>query len=591
MFGNGANAQDWELACQDDQVISSAPPQYGVENTGNHANYVTATGDAAQTQCGPNNIDVYEKTYVEVWCWDGVEPGIAWLIDAPNSTSTAGLEIVPYVSEDAEVEDPDIVITPGGLIVVVFIEVYQGNRLPAYATYEPVYDNQSPYDLEGFEYYASGWIHGHSNANSPNIDINDWGEIAVTWENSGSIYGKDISVSMVFGDLVTVQAAGALTIYRDPDICVYHDGDKGVTVTYVEEETQITTTQTLWVRQADLSSFHTGSMTIGPTQLGSTITYPDDYGAPRIATVNAANAVCTTQCEYDYVVVVRYYDDSNTEWKIQAYGDYQGSSNTPNLDVNNEQSGPSPSIKCKVNDRPVVAWPDGGVVVAWQLHDHTGCGDAVGGTQPGSPCAGSGNIESAADPSKHIIVEHLDDELAPISTGGFEDSYSVMNFDMDWSVTVAAISDGENYLVMDHTGCPCPPGTVEIISCAGPMDILYTGFYSGPTDHLIYKRDPWLTLNLKRNAEPADEIVESVYPNPFVDWLFIPARSVPGVLSTTIVRDAMGRIFPMDVTTMTDGSVVLKTVAGSPLTDGLYLIEMRGSGTTQTFKVLKAAEN
>jgi hypothetical protein len=285
-------------------------------------------------------------------------------------------------------------------------------------------------------------------------------------------------------------------------------------------------------------------------------------GAPRIAAPNA-DVTCPVYCDEDYVVVVR--DTDGSDWYIWADGYFDGS-HYQEAYVNDNGNG-EPDIICYRNDRPVVAWPDGGVAVMWELHDVDGTCDQIAsaGTCPNTGTSGA----------YHVVVEYLEDDLDELNN---DDAFSVFNIDLGEVFLYPSISDGEG----DNIGA---------------VDVLYTGYQRKAGMPFIlevdYKSNAFGAPNLKRGDDDDDALSTIpngvAFPNPFVLNVTIQARGVPGGLNAVSVSDALGRICTTQLMLGNDGSLTV-TFSESETPDGVYFLALTGSDESRFYSVMRLGD-
>ena len=534
----GANAQTWNLACNTgDSIVGvdSLVTQTNIENTGTHYNWVTVV---------PPTSELWE-----VFCWDGAVPGFALLRD------TFITDTIWEISTDTydDVEDPDIVVTSDGFVFIFYLDLHNGYKRPAIKVFEVDVNPPGGFKLVSEQFITTGSSH----ASSPNIDISDNDSIIFTWADAGSIYAAKVdNYGPVSLTTSSVQTINALTLpgefFRDPDVAVNSAGDT-VTFTYVgTENTGPPFTRRVYAHQSDWNTlFSTGSLSANPTELDNATT--EEFGAPRIAAPSALLSSCPqNQCGDDYVVVWRAFD--GTDYWIRAKGDWDNTGLQPNFNVNNNGFNLTPCI----NDRPVVAWADEGIVVAWEYW-YDGCDgpdDFCNQTQMTAP-----------DPSRHILIKYLDPDvnLPPTSSG----EYSVYNQFLDSFFTVPAIAEGDGGASSSLT------------------HVLYSGWQMN-YPKLTYKRGDHGTAHLKRGHPEGfiPEMIGVAYPNPFTGELNVAAESVPEMLLKVTFRDITGRQHPAVFVQQDGGSLTILPSSG--LAPGVYLLEMKGIEQTASLRVVKA---
>ena len=532
----GANAQTWNLACNtgDSMVgVDSLVTQTNIENTGTHYNWNTVVPGG----------EVWE-----VFCWDGTVPGFALLRD------TFITDTIWEINSDTfdHVEDPDIVVTSDGFVFIFYLDIHNGYKRPAIQVFEVDVNPPGGFKLVDQKFITTG----NSDASSPNIDISDNDSIIFVWEDLGSIYAGKVTsygpVSLNTSSVVTVNTFVFPEFYKDPDVAVNSAGDT-VTFTYrAGLNAGPPFTRTVYAHQSDWNTlFSTGSLSASPVSLDNSTTL--EYGAPRIATPSALLSSCPqNQCGDDYMVVWRAFD--GTDYWICARGDVDNTGLQPNFNVNNDGFNLTPCI----NDRPVVAWADDGIVVAWEYW-YDGCDG------PDDFCD---SAMTAPDPSRHILIKYLDpvQNLPPTSSG----EYSVYNQFLDSFFTVPAIAEGDGGASSSLT------------------HVLYSGWQMN-YPKLTYKRGDHGTAHLKRgpSVELMAEPVGVIYPNPFSDELTIEAVSVPENLVAVVLRDVTGREHHCLFNRMDDGSLKVTFLKSNTAAPGLYVVELRGTNGSEVFKIIK----
>jgi hypothetical protein len=540
----GAYAQTFYLPCHTDQLVGT-----GLTNQDNTAN----------TGCHQNTD---ANSYMEVFCWDGDNPGIVSIEDVAG-TPVVVAQAIPGIHDFGVPDDPDIVTWYDGNIdsmqaLVVFIDDSAGVRRPGVVLMR--YDAGGNFwNTWGFDLEAS-----HTAANSPNIDINDDGRSVVTWENNGSIYGKTVgtltSSTLSLGSLVTVHGAGGGSAFDSPDIAISNNGDI-VSVCYIG---RAGTNKRLYVRQGTLTNFNSGSITSSPgqiTQIGS----GEDYGEPRIAAPSTdALGSCAggaSNCSNDFVVVLPYTDGSG-DYFIEAYGEWEGSSydrsEANNEALNNDPGGPD--ITCYPSDRPVVTWPNVGPVFAWYVDYDASCDDILGNFGSAGGCiGGSGH---ASNPSEHILVKYLEHDL-DWDDNNQQDAYSVFNQGMDSSFMDPSLSYGNNLT----------------------QPVLYTAF-EADNQRLYYKHQDRTAPNLKWDPDGSAARVTAVYPNPSRSWYQVNRSAIPDGLSSVSVCDQLGRVYAAEIRYEVNGSLQIG-LREAPA--GIYYITLTGVVDSRTFEIVQSS--
>ena len=562
IVAGGANAQ-WFLPCDFDEPVGAVPNyQVNVKNTGAHYH----------PDC---------QSYMEVHCWDGDTAGIASLEHAavypPDSIKVAPIQ---GKTTSSIVEDPDIVVRRVGDVMealVVFIDDSAGVRRPTLAIFH-YYNCGSATLARYWSQISTTYIEAtHTDAYSPNIDISQEDTIVVCWENAGSVYGKHVSATTGvpgFNNLVTV-ATHATNQFSDPDISISATSDS-VFVTFIGYTG--VANKRLAVREASLTQFKNGNMAAGVTQLGVTAGSGQALSAPRIATPHydqvATNCPTGTTCGRDYVAVVGRFDGH--DWWIEAYNKWGGTqferSNNANTAVNDDPSGPT--LSCDTNWRPVVAWPEGGVVVAWQYEDYDASCASPTGSYPAAPCATS-NLPFPPSPPfgppynwAYIFVKYLTDSMQ--YDNSMTGAYSIFEVvDDSNGYYVPSVSEGDSV----NGGAVLYNGTQVVYNPGG----------------LRYQREPFGNPNLKwePKAPPDLQPLGVVFPNPFREHITV--RDVPGNLASVVLFDSRGRGIPIDVTAETSGDLRIVPLQEADLPVGLYLVYLKGSDGARSFKATKIA--
>ena len=501
-------------------------------------------------------------SYIEVWCWaDDNQAVVAWLEDVEDYDpyTNVGTEFIEAVDPDLAVGDPDIVLTADGFIMVVFLEIDGSDWYPSWALFE--------FDNGAFTQIDKGYLEStHTDAFMPNIDINDNDEIVAVWQNDGSIWGRRVnsygSGGATWDDPIEVAAASGNSLYRWPDVCIHHDGDQIVSVVYVEEISVLTDNRKLWVKQYELADFvDGGGGPIGST-LHGTLTFngmndKDDYWyPPRITAPNSSVSSCATDCEDDYALAVVMYDGA---YWIEAHGEFESS--TTFHTVNRNAANNWNIAGGGKNTAPVVAWPDGGVIVAWMLDIAGG----YSGDVPIAPLCDPPLPVSVGNPSSHILVEYLNDDLSEWST---DNTLSLFNKFIDanswfWG---PSISDGDNMSSGDS--------------------VLYFSFWEGPTNRMVTKRNAFGTTVLKRGPGSSDDFLTRIgpYPNPFCGSFSVRAEALDFTPVAVRFFDAQGREHLISYD-LKDDSVEV-TISGK-LAPGAYTVQLIGNDRSKAFVVFK----
>ena len=549
VVGSGAIAQTWELNCTPDERVGTLT-QFIVRHVNCHM-----------------NVDPGNNSHTAVWSWNGTEEGIAWLEDYPNSGAgnIGELDVSSLISGRDWRYGMDIVLTSDYWILVVAVDSNHTSEdmIPWWMLFE--YNSGT----NEFDYVDDGPIdNSFTEAHWINMDINDGDSIVVTWEDNGSIYANSVASygggGVTWNGTETIQAAAGNTAYRFPDITIHTAGM--VSIVYIDTTTG--NPDELRVEQDDYSDLE--GLSWGPANNLNPLQGSGHLSMntpPRIASPNA-NVACSTDCDDDYVAVVNDYD--GTYWYILAANNFEGSDNTQT--VNHQPGNSTPDIRCYPNWRPVVAWPDGGVVVMWTVGEADGTGgcDDISGTPP---CVGG-----APGPSfsfANIVVEFLDDELVPLNTDDVFSVFHWIQYPRDIGFMQPAISDGEGANI-------------------GSVDVLYSGHEAqlvpitpGP-DAVIYKSQAFGNLNLKRGRIPPGFLTEKdVYPNPFTDHVVIPSESVPVGLIAWSLHDVSGRAYSVEAIQQLDGSMVVSLPDPNSLAAGLYLLRMAAADDRSIFKLMK----
>jgi hypothetical protein len=456
-----------------------------------------------------------EEIRVSVWDDATNQAAFSWEV---ATTAATGFQILDGTNYGT-VSDPDIILSNQGYYVYI---VYQ-------------LDDDIYYEGWEFDQGANQWklfigpdrLNTAQPASNPNIDginVQDF-EMAAVWEQE---YGE---IWTIAGD---VNGFGSYSpVYLEssdyfpcfwPDVAVYYNPTTGrITVNYTYiQDVNVSNIWALWHQHEDYNDLING--TVVPNFNGLDVSYPDEFGRPRIACNNH-----WSDDDSNYAVAVRYWNSQDDRYYIHTYTRCSFTKYGPNI-INDNSPDLTDPTSCFANDEPAIAYAYDLLLVVWTYDD--ACWNDINGDREilqkrCNPCDGT----SATTETLIVNDQYLLDQVAP-----------------------------------------------SVASRHSPyQNAIYTWYDYDPSD-VLYKTSQFSNSPIRIMGNQND-LELSIYPNPTFDNMNIENRSGTAIIFLNLV-DMTGKVM------LTEFNTNEKPIDVSNLSNGLYVLRIIfDNGVTNSYKI------